>query len=221
MNTRRESDLVVQDLTFRYLRSSAPTLVNVTVDFRPGQMVAIVGPSGSGKSTMLYVVGLLLKPTAGDVRVCGISTLRMRDADRSALRASQIGFVFQDAALDPTRTVLANVCEGALYAGMTRREAQRGARQWLSRMGVELRIESRPGEISGGQAARVSLCRALLKGPRIVLADEPTGNLDAETAALVLGSLRESASQGATVVIASHDPLVIEDCDESVDVAVV
>jgi putative ABC transport system ATP-binding protein/lipoprotein-releasing system ATP-binding protein len=132
----------------------------------------------------------------------------MSDRERSLLRSERIGFVFQDAALDSTRSVLDNVAEGGLYAGLDRRQSERRARQLLNRFGVELRDDHKPGQVSGGQAQRVGLCRALVKHPRIILADEPTGNLDQVSADVVLDALSEQAGEGATVIVASHDPNV-------------
>jgi ABC-type lipoprotein export system ATPase subunit len=121
--------------------------------------------------------------------------------------------VFQDAALDATRPVIDNVVEGGLYAGMTRRESESKANRLLSMFGVELRGDHRPGEVSGGQAQRVGLCRALIKDPSIILADEPTGNLDSASAAVVYGALTDAAAGGATVVIASHDTTITTGAD--------
>ncbi len=182
--------------------------------FRPGTMTAVTGPSGSGKSTLLYLLGLFLTPQAGRVLLEGQPVDRLPDRQRSVLRAARVGFVFQDAALDPTRTVLDNVTEGALYAGLGRPEAIRRATELLERFGVELRADHRPGEVSGGQAQRVALCRALIKWPSVILADEPTGNLDRAAAQVVLGALEEAAGEGATVVVASHDSEVARRCSD-------
>lgn len=170
-----------------------------------GQVSVLTGPSGCGKSTLLYLVGLLLRPRSGRVLLGGVDAGGLSDVQRSRLRAERIGFVFQDAALDATRSVVDNVVEGGLYAGMSRRDAETKTGDLLSRFGVELRGDHRPGEVSGGQAQRVGLCRALIKDPAVILADEPTGNLDAVSAEVVFGALVDAAKKGATVVIASHD----------------
>lgn len=169
-------------------------------------MTAVTGRSGRGKSTLLYLLGLMLTPTAGTVSIRGHAVSGLRDRARSQIRAQHIGFVFQDAALDPSRTLLDNVAEGALYAGIARDTARRQATVLLTDVGVAHRIDHRPGEISGGQAQRVALCRALIKNPDVLLADEPTGNLDPETASVIWSILRARADDGATVIIATHDP---------------
>jgi lipoprotein-releasing system ATP-binding protein len=127
------------------------------------------------------------------------------DAERSRLRATDVGFIFQDALLDPARSVLANVCDGALFAGMPRNLAEARARELLAEFGVAHRADHRPGEISGGQAQRVAICRALLTDPKIVFADEPTGNLDAESSEIVWQALVDHAATGATVIVSTHD----------------
>ncbi|MGH8774317.1 MAG: ABC transporter ATP-binding protein [Jiangellaceae bacterium] len=199
-------------LRFAYT-AGEPLFTGLDVSFEPSQMTAVTGPSGSGKSTLLYLLGLLLRPQGGQVVVNGRDTAQMPDAERSWLRAHAMGFVFQDAALDASRTVLDNVTESALYTGMRRRVARHRAHELLARFGVELRAGHRPGQVSGGQAQRVALCRALLNDPRVVLADEPTGNLDQAAADDVLVALREVAADGATVLVATHDPRVVERCD--------
>ncbi len=208
--------LGVSDLRFRYRRSSEELFGGLSHGFSAGGVSVVSGPSGSGKSTLLYLLGLLLTPTAGDVSVDNVEAGGLGDGERSALRARHIGFVFQDAALDQTRTILDNVAEGGLYAGMPRGEAERRARVLLERFGVDLPPERRPGEISGGQAQRVGLCRALVKSPSVILADEPTGNLDAESASVVLRALWDAAGAGATVVISTHDQQIVAAADDVV-----
>jgi ABC-type lipoprotein export system ATPase subunit len=147
----------------------------------------------------------------------GAPVHRLGDAARARLRAHRFGFVFQDAALDASRAVLDNVIETALYRGQRRRHAIDRAGQLLERFGVELRASHKPGEISGGQAQRIALCRALLGEPDIVLADEPTGNLDPSTRDVVVDALHEHAAAGACVVIATHDPTVANSCDQHIE----
>lgn len=208
--------LGVSDLRFRYHRGADELFDGLSHSFAAGSVSVLSGPSGSGKSTLLYLLGLLLTPTAGGVSVDGVEVAPLGDAARSALRARHVGFVFQDAALDQTRPILDNVVEGGLYAGMSRRDAEQRARVLLDRFGVDLPPERRPGEISGGQAQRVGLCRALVKSPRVILADEPTGNLDAESALVVLGALWDAAGEGATVVISTHDQQIVGEADDVV-----
>lgn len=185
-------------------------------DFAPSGLTALTGPSGRGKSTLLYVLGLLLTPQIGSVLLDGVQASALSDSRRSGLRARSIGFVFQDSELDPARSVLASVIEPALYAGDNRAAAISRALELLERFGLEERAEHRPGQVSGGQAQRLAVCRALLNDPDVILADEPTGNLDPHNASLVLDALDDAAADGRTIVIATHDSQVISRCDEVV-----
>ncbi len=203
----------VEGLSFGYRRSET-ILADVTVAFPSGTVTAVTGPSGKGKSTLLYLIGLLLSPWEGAIRIGGTDTVGLPDRIRSRLRAERIGFVFQDAALDATRTVIDNVVEGSVYSGMSRRTARRRAVALMDRFGVGLRADHKPGEVSGGQAQRVALCRALLADPDVILADEPTGNLDVGTAQVVIDALRDAAhDEDKTVIVATHDPDVMDACD--------
>ncbi|NEM91389.1 ABC transporter ATP-binding protein [Galbitalea soli] len=205
--------LRITDLRFVYPRAKSATLEAVNAVFEPGRMTAITGPSGRGKSTLLYVAGIMLRPTAGQVIVDDVDTGLLSDASRARMRAKAFGFVFQDAALDSTRTVLDNVTESALYRGDALPGARRRATELLEMFGVELRSSAKPHQVSGGQAQRIALCRALLADPHHLLADEPTGNLDAASAAVVINALRARANAGTTVVVVTHDPNVIAACD--------
>lgn len=193
-------------VSFRYRRDSEQVIEDLSHHFDSGTMTAISGPSGRGKSTVLYLIGLMLTPSSGTISLDGTPTAGLCDADRSRLRAERVGFVFQDAMLDPSRTVLDNVVEGSLFVEGRSTAALARARTLLSDLGVADRIDHRPGEISGGQAQRVALCRALVKEPSIILADEPTGNLDPVSAEIVWDCLRDRASAGTTVIVATHDP---------------
>lgn len=201
--------LAVRDVTFSYRRGAEELFGGLTHEFEPGSVTALTGPSGRGKSTLLYIIGLMLTPSRGRVELDGQSVSSISDAARARVRAARLGFVFQDSALDPTRTVLDSVAEPALYAGSGRGAARVRARALLEQMGVAERADHRPGEISGGQAQRVAVCRALVNDPSVVLADEPSGNLDRDNAVIVLDALREATGQGRTVVIATHDPFVL------------
>lgn len=188
-------------------------LRDVDATFRPSETVALTGPSGRGKSTLLYLIGLMLRPSSGTVVIDRLRASGMRDRERALLRSRHFGFVFQDAALDPSRTVIDNVIEGSIYRGDARPAAVGGAMLLLEQFGVDLRAHAKPGQVSGGQAQRIALCRALLGRPKYLLADEPTGNLDRTTAAVVLDALTQRARDGAAVVIATHDDAVIKMCD--------
>ncbi len=214
--------LAVRDLAFAYTRGGEELFDGLSHAFAPGKVTAVTGPSGRGKSTLLYLLGLMLTPTRGDVLLQGQALGRVSDAARSRTRADRIGFVFQDAALDPSRAVLDSVIEPALYAGWSTKDARTRGRDLLKQMGVAARADHKPGQISGGQAQRVAVCRALVNDPAIVLADEPTGNLDRANAEGVLAALSQATRHGRgtgdvqprTVVIASHDPFVLAHADE-------
>ncbi|MEZ5086739.1 MAG: ABC transporter ATP-binding protein [Tessaracoccus sp.] len=207
--------LAVKNLSFAYRRGKTELFGGLSHAFTPGAVTAVTGESGRGKSTLLYVMGLMLRPTRGEVLLDERPVSKARDRERSRVRAGQIGFVFQDSALDPSRKILDSVIEPALYAGATPAKARKRARQLMEQMGVAQRADHRPGEISGGQAQRVAVCRALITDPAVVLADEPTGNLDRTNATEVLTALGAATAGGSrTVVIATHDPFVIEHADE-------
>ena len=208
--------ITVEGLSFGY-RSDEAIFDGFSHVFGSGVVSGVTGRSGSGKSTLLYLVGLLLTPWEGRISVDGVEATVLGDGERSAIRARRVGFVFQDAALDPSRTVLDNMIEGAVYAGVGRGEATRRAETLAERFEVGLRLGHKPGEVSGGQAQRVALCRALVNRPDVILADEPTGNLDEVTAKVVIDALVGLAhEQEATVIIASHDRDVIGVCDDVV-----
>jgi ABC-type lipoprotein export system ATPase subunit len=210
--------ITLAGVTFRYGPGPA-VLDGVDLELPRGQITAITGRSGRGKSTLLFLAGLLLRPTAGRVLVDGVDVTALPDRRRSAIRGRRIGFVFQDAALDPARSILDNVIESTEYSGTSRVEAAARGRALLADVGVETDPRRRPVQISGGQAQRVALCRALLPRPQAVLADEPTGNLDRESTDVVLRRLRAAADAGAAIVIATHDERVIGVCDERHDLA--
>lgn len=199
-------------LTFGY-RRGAPVLSDWNGSMDRGEMVAIVGASGTGKSTLLYLLGGLVRPWSGELRIGDVNVERLGDGIRSDVRATTIGFVFQDALLDPRRTVLDNVIEGAVYRGMRRQLAVARAGELLERFDVDVEPSRKATDLSGGQAQRIALCRALLNEPPILLADEPTGNLDRVNAAVVECALREHAAGGGVVVIVSHDEALADRCD--------
>lgn len=208
--------LEARDVTFSY-RTGPKILDGWSATFPAGQMTSLSGPSGRGKSTVLYLLGLMLRPQAGEVLLAGKPHMRLKDYERSRARAHHFGFVFQDAVLDPTRTVLDNVIESAIYRGERRGPAELRARELMEEFGVTARAEARPGQVSGGQAQRIALCRALLGRPDVLLADEPTGNLDAVSAGVVTLALKNYARAGAIVVTVTHDARVVTASDVQMD----
>lgn len=207
--------LAAHEVTFAY-PNGLQVVSGWSAEFAVGTMTALTGPSGSGKSTLLYLLGLMVRHQHGELRVDGEPVQHWSDTRRAALRAQRFGFVLQDAALDTSRTVLDNVIETALYRRERRRDAISRARLLMERFGVGLQESHKPGQISGGQAQRIALCRALLSDPPIVLADEPTGNLDPASRDTVIGALADHAEAGGCVVIATHDANVTCACHREI-----
>jgi putative ABC transport system ATP-binding protein len=184
-----------------------------------GDYLAIVGPSGSGKSTMLNVLGLLDKPTSGEYVLDGTSTTVLDDDARTALRARVLGFVFQAFHLLPRRTVLENVMLPLIYSGALRDEREPRAREALHRVGLDHRVGFRPDVLSGGERQRVAVARAIVTRPRVVLADEPTGNLDGERTEEIMELFEELHRGGMTLVVITHDTAVADRADRMVRIA--
>lgn len=189
-------------------------LRGVDMDIYAGEMAGIVGPSGSGKSTLLGLIGGLDTPTRGTIEIDGVNITRMNEDQLTEIRNEKIGFIFQFFNLIPTLTALENVVLPIQFARKARFSPEKRAKELLDLLGLKDRMKHRPSELSGGQQQRVAIARALANNPPLLLADEPTGNLDSESGVLVLEALREiRANAGTTVVIVTHDRALAEKTD--------
>jgi putative ABC transport system ATP-binding protein len=198
--------LEIDGVTKVYLsRPPVTALRGVSFTVAKGELVAIVGPSGSGKSTLLHLMGTLDRPTTGSVRLTGLDVANMTDRELAAIRATRIGFVFQQFFLAEHQSTLDNVADGLLYAGVGLAERRQHAVHALELVGLTERSNARPTQLSGGQRQRVAIARALVGRPAIVLADEPTGNLDQATGRSILSLFHDLNDQGVTIVVITHD----------------
>ena len=209
--------------TYRLSRTNqVEALRGVDIDIEAGEMVAIMGPSGSGKSTLMHILGLLHTPDrdadpAAELRIGDRDVTRLSDRERTRMRANEMGFVFQNFNLVPTLTALENVALAAEYAGVPGRKARPAALEALASVGLAERSGHRPMELSGGEQQRVALARSLVNQPKLLMADEPTGNLDSKRSTEVLAMLRRfNREQGQTVILVTHDAEVGAACDRIV-----
>ena len=199
--------LKLRDITRTYEMGSelVHALCGVSLDIRHNEYVAIMGPSGSGKSTLMNIIGCLDIPTSGDYALAGEKVADKNESELADIRNRLIGFVFQTFNLLPRANILHNVELPLIYGGVARAERRLLAEQALERVGLQDRLTHRPNELSGGQCQRVAIARALVLNPSIILADEPTGNLDSKTGADIMGMLDDLHAEGQTVILVTHE----------------
>ena len=204
--------------TYAMERVQVEALRDVSLEVAQGEFVAIVGPSGSGKSTMMHIIGCLDRPTSGIYRLAGTPVASLGDDGLARLRSRTIGFVFQSYNLLPRTSALDNVATPLLYQGVGRRERVARATAALERLGLGDRLDHEPTELSGGQQQRVAVARAIVTDPALILADEPTGNLDSAAGGDVLAVLRELHATGRTIVLITHEAEVAAAAERQVHI---
>ena len=203
----KEPLIKIRDIGRKYVigAETIHALKSVSLDINKGEFVALMGPSGSGKSTLMNILGCLDTPTRGEYILNGINVSEMSENDLAAVRNKEIGFVFQTFNLLPRSTSLDNVALPLVYAGYSKRQRDEKAQTVLESVGLGNRVDHKPNELSGGQRQRVAVARALINDPSIILADEPTGNLDTKTSIEIMGLLEEIHSRGNTIILVTHE----------------
>jgi len=212
MNSGDKAVLSIRNLSKTYMQGKIPVhaLNDVSFDVEKGEFMSIVGPSGSGKSTLLSLIGLLDAPTKGSVFIDGEEVTKVKESEAPKLRREKIGFVFQHYNLIPTLTAVENVDIAMRFARVPKAKRKERAVELLTRMGLADRMKHKPSELSGGEQQRVSIARALANHPAIILADEPTGEVDTKTRDVIVGILRELSDKGQTILVVTHDTAVAE-----------
>ena len=205
--TEQNSLITINDIGRKYVIGAEVihALKSVTLDINKGEFVALMGPSGSGKSTLMNILGCLDTPTKGTYILNGINVSEMTDNELAEVRNKEIGFVFQTFNLLPRSSSLDNVALPLVYAGVSREEREERARKTLENVGLGNRVDHKPNELSGGQRQRVAVARALINNPSIILADEPTGNLDTKTSVEIMGLLEDIHARGNTIILVTHE----------------
>ena len=199
--------ITINDIGRKYVIGSEVihALKSVTLTINKGEFVALMGPSGSGKSTLMNILGCLDTPTQGEYTLNGINVSHMSDNELAEVRNSEIGFVFQTFNLLPRNSALDNVALPLIYAGINKENRTNRARKALENVGLGHRVDHRPNELSGGQRQRVAVARALINDPSIILADEPTGNLDTKTSIEIMGLIEDIHAKGNTIILVTHE----------------
>lgn len=204
--------------TYRTGKLEVPVLFDINLEIKKGEMIAIMGPSGSGKSTLMNILGLLDRPSSGELKISGEPiTLSMSDNKIARIRSDKIGFVFQTFNLLPKISALENVLIPTIYS-QKRFAYKKKALEILKKLGLEKRIKHKPTELSGGEKQRVAIARALINNPEIILADEPTGNLDSKSGAAILAILKTLNHEGKTVIVITHDANIARNCKKIIHI---